>query len=340
MEVGVALDILWPQSRLRRLAEVTDEHGYAHLWLSDHPLARDPFLSVLDLARSITRMRFGIATINASARHPAILAASAATLSRYTSGRFWLGVGSSNASVLAPLGLDTNQQARRCRDAVTIIRQLLEERSSTFASLLYPTRDARFLFSDSGIEPLPVLIGTSGGPAMLRVSGEVAHGIIVPAGNMAFYRYVIDTFREAYRASARSAPPHIVLLANVAVIADSPAALATIRPLIAQTLAYRAKSGHALSHMGITAEQAQSWAECPRALPDAIVRDTATIGTPVECLDRLRQFAAMGVTQLLLRFPDEATIRAFGAHVLPRWREQEPTGPPRAGSPRNPMTRR
>jgi alkanesulfonate monooxygenase SsuD/methylene tetrahydromethanopterin reductase-like flavin-dependent oxidoreductase (luciferase family) len=157
---------------------------------------------------------------------------------------------------------------------------------------------------------------------MLRISGEVADGIIIPAGNEGLYRFVIGAFREAYRASGRTAAPHVVLLANVAVTAEPRAAIAALRPLVAQTLAYRAKSGYALPHMDITAEQARAWVERPDTLPDTIVRDAAMIGTPAECLDGLRRFAAMGVTQLVLRFPDETTIHEFGTHVLPRWREQ------------------
>ncbi|HXJ78129.1 MAG TPA: LLM class flavin-dependent oxidoreductase [Candidatus Methylomirabilis sp.] len=323
MEVAVALDIVWPESRLRRLARVADEHGYDQLWISDHPLGRDPFLALLDLARYVDRIRLGIATINTSARHPAILAASAATLSLYTPGRFWLGLGSSNASLLGPIGLAASQQAQRCRDAVVIIRQLLEEGGSTVSSTLHTTRDARLLLS--GVSPVPVLVGTSGGPAMLRVSGQVAHGIIVPAGNLGLYRYVIETFREAYRASGRAAAPYIVLLANVAVATAPDAMIAFMRPRVAQTIAYRAKSGHALPHMGITGEQAQAWADRPETLPDAVVRDAAMIGTPTECLDGLQRFASMGVTQLVLRFPDETTIREFGIHVLPRFRAQRHT---------------
>jgi alkanesulfonate monooxygenase SsuD/methylene tetrahydromethanopterin reductase-like flavin-dependent oxidoreductase (luciferase family) len=320
MEVGIAVDILWPQSRLRCLAKISNEYGYDQLWVSDHPLERDPFLTLLDLAQHADRIRLGIATINPSARHPAILAASAATLSRCTAGRFWLGLGSSNASLLGPIGLAVSQPARRCRDAAIIIRQLLANGCSTFSSPFYMTRDARLLVPPA--EPVPLLIGTSGGPAMLRISGEVADGVIIPAGNEGLYRYVIDAFLEAYRASGRTAAPHIVLLANVAVTEERRAAIASLRPLVAQTLAYRAKSGHALPHMGITAEQAHGWAQHPETLPDAIVRDAAMIGTPAECLDGLRRFAAMGVTQLVLRFPDEMTIREFGTHVLPRWRAQ------------------
>ena len=334
MEVAVALDILWPENRIRRLAEVAREHGYDQLWVSDHPLGRDPFLTLLDLARSVDQIKLGIATINPSARHPAVLAASAATLSQCTSGRFWLGIGSSNASLLSPIGLDNRLQARRCRDAVIIIRQLLEKGGSTFSSQLYTTTDARLMFPD--LAPVPVLVGTSGGPEMLRISGEVAHGIIIPAGNLALYTYLIDTFREAYHAGGRPERPHIVLLGNVAIAAEPAPAIAAIRPLVAQALSYRARTGHALPHMGITREQALEWTHHPEMIPDSVVRAAAMIGTPAECVDALVRFASLGVTQFALRFPDEETVRQFGTGVLPAFR-QRLRGEPVRG-PDNPST--
>jgi alkanesulfonate monooxygenase SsuD/methylene tetrahydromethanopterin reductase-like flavin-dependent oxidoreductase (luciferase family) len=325
MDIGVVFDIRWDWRRIHRLAQIAGEHGYDHIWVSDDPLGRDPFLTLLDIARSIDRIKLGIATVNPSARHPAILAASAATLNHYASRRFCLGLGSSNASLLNPIGLEAEHQARRCHDAVVIIRQLLEEGRSTFSSPLFTTFGARLAFPE--VSPVPLLVGTSGGPAMLRISGEVADGIIIPAGNAGLYTYVIDTFRDAYHASRRTAPPHIVLLSNVGVATEPSAAIAAMRPRVAQALAYRAKTPHALRHMGITLEQVQEWKHHPELLPDALIRDAAIVGTPAECVDALIHFATLGVTQLALRFPDETALRQVGASVLPAFRKQRRGGP-------------
>jgi 5,10-methylenetetrahydromethanopterin reductase len=231
MELGVVVDILWPIERIARIARAADEEGFDQLWLSDHPLGRDPFLTLLHLAPQLRRIRLGIGTINPSARHPAILAASAATLNHATGNRLWLGIGSSIRSLLQPIGLELAGQIPRCREAVLIIRELLEQGRSDVEGQVFTTRDARLLFEEAAA--FPVLMGTAGGPEMLRIAGEVAHGIIIPAGTHGFYRYAITRFQQAHAAAGRTDSMRVVLNGNIAVASDSATALEVIRPLVA-----------------------------------------------------------------------------------------------------------
>lgn len=316
MEVGVVLDVLWPLERIVTLARAADEEGFDQVWLSDHPLARDPFLVLLHLAATVRRARLGLGTINPSARHPAVLAASAATLNELTGGRFWLGIGSSIRPLLAPIGLSLAGELARCREAVVIIRQLLETGRSSLDGEAFTTRDARLRLEDR-TAPLPVLVGTSGGPRMLALSGEVASGIIIPAGNRGYYEYAIGRFRDAHRAAGRTDDVRIILNGNIAVADDRASAIAAIRPLVADSIAHRAENAHSLEHLGITLAQATTWRADPASVPADVVADSAIAGTPDDCVEGLRRFARWGITQLALRFPDEATIRAVGRCVLP-----------------------
>ncbi len=316
MQIGVVLDILWPFEQIRRLAMAAEDAGFDQVWISDHPLGLDPFLVVLRLASELPRIQLGIGTINPSARHPAVLAASAATLNQMIGGRFSLGIGSSINPLLHPIGLDVAGQVTRCREAIRIIRQLLEDGGSTFSGEMFSTLDAKLRFDSGG--PLPVLVGASGAPKMLRMSGEEAHGVIIPAGNRAFYRYAVDAFRHAMRDAGREGEGAVVLNGNIAVSDDSDAALRSIKPLVADAIAHRAESEFSLRYMGVTLEQAHAWRDDPDSLPDDVTRESAIAGTPDECVEGLLNFSRWGITQLSLRFPEEATIRAVGETVLPR----------------------
>jgi 5,10-methylenetetrahydromethanopterin reductase len=318
VELGVVLDILWPLERIERLARIADEYNFDHVWISDHPLGRDPFLTAMHLARSLKKIRLGIGTINPSARHPSILACSASFLNYLIEGRFWLGIGSSIKPMLQPIGFDLTGQVARIRESVIIIRQLLEEHNSSLAGEVFKTYEAKPLFEEAS--PVPILIGASGGPKMLEVSGEVANGIIIPAGNRKFYAYAISLFREAFAAAGRTGEVSIILNGNISVADDSSVALAAIRPLVADSIAHRAQNEHSLKHMGITHEQAMAWRSDPNTLPEEVLRETAIAGTPDECVEGLIRFSEWGVTQLAIRFPEEATVRAVGAHVLPKLR--------------------
>jgi 5,10-methylenetetrahydromethanopterin reductase len=315
MQIGVLLDILWDWPRIERLARLADELGYDRLWFNDQPLGRDPFLALLRLAPSLHCVGLGVATVNPSTRHPVVLAASTATLAEATPTSFWLGISSSTAALLTPIGLGLGQRAQRCREALLIVRQLLEDGRSTFSGQVFTTSGAELLMSTSA--RVPVLVGASGGPEMLRMSAEVAHGIIMPAGNSNFYDGMVRAFRALWTRDARA---EIVAVGNIAVAADAHIALRDVRPAIAAALDYRAANPHSLRYMAITREQALAWKAHPETIPDAVVRDTGVVGTPDDCVKRLEDLADLGITQFVLRFPDESTIRAFGEQVLPRIR--------------------
>ena len=289
MQIGVVLDILWPLERIERLARAAEESGFDQVWVSDHPLGHDPFLTVAHLAASLPRVRFGIGTINPSARHPAVIAASSGFLNHLIAGRFSLGIGSSIDALLNPIGLDVRGQVSRCREAVYIVRQLLESGRSSLEGAQFRTIDARARFH--GVSPLPILIGASGGPAMLKMGGEVADGVIIPAGNRSFYEYAIKRFRDSHEVAGHPGKGVVIVNGNVAVSEDPDAAFErsvvvwVIRPLVADAIAHRAENRHSLQHMGIDLGQARAWRESPDSLPDSVVRESGSIvvkaGTPL-----------------------------------------------------------
>jgi len=312
MRLGVVLDILWPVQQIECLARAAAESGFDQVWVSDHPLGHDPFVVLAHLARELPNIKLGLGTINPSARHPAVIAASAGTLSHLSGGRFTLGIGSSVNALLHPIGLDVKGQVQRCRESIRIIRSLLEHGRSSMAGELFETADAKSLFD--GAAALPVLIGCSGGPAMLKMSGEEANGVIIPAGNRGFYEYAIERFSSV---NTDSAGAQIVVNGNIAVDQDEHRAIASIRPLVADAIAHRARNEHSLRYMGITLEQARGWQQAPETVPLEVVRACAVAGTPAQCLDGLRYFESLGVTELAIRFPEESTIRAVGEHLVP-----------------------
>ena len=316
MQVGVVLDILWPLERIEKLARAAAETGFDQVWVSDHPLGHDPFLTVAHLAAQLPAIKLGIGTINPSARHPGVIAASAGFLNHLIGGRFSLGIGSSINPLLHPIGLDVRGQIPRCREAIRIIRQLLEHGTSSLEGEIFSTRNAEARFH--GVSPIPILVGASGGPAMLKLGGEEADGIIIPAGNRGFYEYAINRFQAGREAAGRTGQGAIVVNGNIAVSDDEATALDIVRPLVADAIAHRAENKHSLQHMGITLEQARAWRDAPDSIPDQVVRESAVVGTPEQCVAGLLEFAARGISQLAIRFPSESTIRAIGESVLPR----------------------
>jgi 5,10-methylenetetrahydromethanopterin reductase len=313
LQVGVILDIEKPLESILRTAEAAARYGFDQIWINEHPVDRDPFLVLLAIANRAPGPALGIGTINASARHPAILAASSATLVGITGRRFSLGLGSSNAHLLGPLGLGMEHQVDRCKEAALVIRQLLSGGTCDLEGRVFTIKGAQ-LGSAQPCE-VPLLIGVSGGPRMLAMSGEVADGIIVVAGTHALYLHAIESFREALARAGRSGA-EVVVNANV-LLGEGADVVRRARDLAAHTIAYRAQTPYALEKMGIAAEDAALWVRQPEQIPLELLRQIVVFGAPEECAQNIRELARMGMTQLVMRMPDEHEVDAFSQQVMP-----------------------
>jgi alkanesulfonate monooxygenase SsuD/methylene tetrahydromethanopterin reductase-like flavin-dependent oxidoreductase (luciferase family) len=180
---------VWPSperswDELRSLAEFVDDGSWHCLWYADHfmPNTEDGSVadgdvheiwSMLSATAAVTeRIRIGSLVSPTTVRHPALLANTAATLDRISSGRLTLGIGAGwqvneHRAYGIPL-LDNKDRVDRFEEALTIVRQLLTEDRTTFAG-------RHFTITDAPCRPrpvqsrLPIMVGT-GGPRMSRIT--------------------------------------------------------------------------------------------------------------------------------------------------------------------------
>lgn len=315
MEIGVTLDPEWPAETIIRRAVLAAELNYDRIWIGEHPLSHDPFQLLLCIAQRAPGARLGISTTNASARHPGILAASAQSLLALSQCEFALGLGSSSLWQLGPLGLGLEHQVDRCREAVIIVRQLLEAGVSNFSGVVFKTDDARLSQLTSPLD-VPILMGVSGGPKMIDMSGEVADGIIVVGGTHTFYRYIIDRFRSSVsRHGGRQV--QIVVNGNV-MIGSREEVDQRAREVARHTIRHRADAQpHSLAQMGLSQEAANLWGRDASQIPEELLQELVVTGTGQECAEALMQLSSYGVTQYVIRMPDEEEIRLIGEELLP-----------------------
>jgi coenzyme F420-dependent glucose-6-phosphate dehydrogenase len=140
--------------------------------------------------------------------HPAVVAQAAATMDRLSGGRFHLGVGTGENLNEGPLGYHFPkyaERAARMREALQIMRRLLDGEKLDFDGEYYQTHRARLYSPPVG--PVPIWLA-AGGPKSAILAAELADGIItsVKAPTETFER-VIDPARSATAANGRSPLP-------------------------------------------------------------------------------------------------------------------------------------
>ena len=189
--------------KLVRQVVEAEQLGFATAWLPNI-FAADAMTVLAVAGRETTRIELGTGVVPTFSRHPLYMAQQALTTQAAVGGRFALGLGPSHKIVIEDmLGLSYARPARHVREYVTVLKQLLEERSTDFHGELYQVRGSLDLACEKAP---PVLIGALG-PLMRRVAGELCDGTITwMTGPQTIEKQVGPGVREAAEKAGRPAP--------------------------------------------------------------------------------------------------------------------------------------
>jgi len=168
-------------------ARLADELGYESV-LCSHIAARDSFTMLAALAMRTQRVRLGTAVAPIYHRSPASMAQTAATLDELSGGRFRLGLGTGHRATMGGWhGQDIGKPVPEMREYLAIVRAILAGEQ--------PPEGQRWRsnFAFMGFTPRPgipiYLAGLS--PAMLRLAGELADGVLLWACPADYVRDVV-----------------------------------------------------------------------------------------------------------------------------------------------------
>jgi coenzyme F420-dependent glucose-6-phosphate dehydrogenase len=173
---------------LVRQAVLAEEAGFDGLMVSEHfhPWVEHggasgfAFATLAAIAQATRRVQLMTAVTTPLFRyHPAVVAQAAATVDRLSGGRFSLGVGTGENLNEAPLGYEFPayaERAGRMREALRIMRRLLDGEKLTFDGEFYKTRAAKLYSPPVGRVPV---VMAAGGAKSAGLAGELADGVMV-----------------------------------------------------------------------------------------------------------------------------------------------------------------
>jgi alkanesulfonate monooxygenase SsuD/methylene tetrahydromethanopterin reductase-like flavin-dependent oxidoreductase (luciferase family) len=199
-----------------RLAESL---GYEAVYTT-HLAGRESLTVLTAYALSTTSIRLGTGVVPIYTRTPATMAQTAATIDELSRGRFTLGLGVSHRPVVEGWhGQTIDRPAAEMREYVSIVRAIL------CAEHPPPGEKWRTGFHLAGLDPrpqLPIYIAALS-PAMLRLAGEIADGVILWLCCPAYVRDVVIPEVAAGRERAgRELEGFDVVAAVPAALTDDP----------------------------------------------------------------------------------------------------------------------
>jgi probable F420-dependent oxidoreductase len=229
-----------------------EARGYTGVWTSE--VDHDPFLPLLSAGQATDRLQVGTAIAVAFARSPMTLAMTAHDLQRYTRGRFVLGLGTQvRAHVERRFSMPWSAPVERMREYVAALRAIWASWQDgtplRFQGEHYRHTLMTPMFAPEAHQwgPPPVYLAAVG-PAMTRLAGEVADGLLVHGFTTARYlrERTLPALADGLTAAGRSRSELTISLPGLVVSgrtdADRAEAAAAVRATIAfygSTPAYR-----------------------------------------------------------------------------------------------------
>jgi len=236
MTVGVALNAVDSDNQVDasvRLAGEAAAAGLGSVWFGQTFGADSPLLAAI-VGREVPGVQVGTSAIPVFGRHPVLVSSQAQTAQAATHGRYHLGLAVGTKFLTEKgLGIPFERPIARLREFLTALRQLTETGAADFhGELLTATTPipARVPGAEAGV---PLLVAAMG-PQALRVSGELADGILpYLAGPRVLAEHIVPAVTAAAEAAGRPAP-RVVAFVNAVVTDD----VAAVRERAAEQLAF------------------------------------------------------------------------------------------------------
>jgi 5,10-methylenetetrahydromethanopterin reductase len=327
------------------IAEYAEAHGFSEIWQADTRLARDCVVMMSAFLTRTRKLRLGSGVLPIWTRNPAVIAATWSTmweLGKQTSGepnapsRVMLGLGAWWEPIAGRVGVKRERPLRAMREHVEAIRQLFTMQEVTYQGEFVRLDRVKLdvVFGDTRPRDIPIYIGATG-DKMLELAGEICDGVVLN------YVVSVDYIKHAVELVAKGAAragktidqidrPELLVCS---LSDDDPqAAMFEAKKLVAYYLAtephiMKASGvpedliGKVQAVMGWPASEAE-YVAAARVIPDDVPRMLMAVGTSAECVTKVKEYIAAGVTCPIL-YPMMDDIRpvvdAFAdAFALPR----------------------
>ncbi len=289
------------------LVRAAERAGYVDAW-SFESYATEAFAPIAAAAMLAPKLRFGTAIVPVFTRPPGLIAMSAATVQQLSGGRFILGLGTSTPVIVQQwMGVPFEHPLTRVRETIAAIRSAFNREKVTLKGKTLQVNG--FRMSVTLDTPPPIYLGAQGAK-MLRLTGEIADGLITNFITPATLPGMIEHVREGQRAAGKdaSAALDVVCRIFVAVDEDSDALRSELRRHLTAYLTVPQYNNFfkeiGFEHEATTAAAAWNAGDRKSALaavPDRMLEEIYVFGSVDQCRARLAEYEKAGVTTTALQ---------------------------------------
>jgi 5,10-methylenetetrahydromethanopterin reductase len=340
--------MIWPISvedldPVVRLAQVAEKAGFEIYYIGDSQMIwNDAWIGLTCCALATERIKLGTGVTNTVTRHPSVTANAAMTLNMISGGRAILGVGAGDSAVRTA-GMNPHKLPQM-KEAIELMGALLrgEEVDAPVSAEVAAKRAW-------GVERKIRVVGTERwgnvpihtavmGPKSAAAVAECSEGVMVDGhmgGNGEGARRTCEAVAEG-EARAGKAPGSVRVIAalQTAIDDDRSKALDECRATAARTIARKQYLPDTIGveHADVVKAVTESYkfykhldltAAHRKLIPDEVAMKCTLGGTPQDCIDKVRELEAAGITDLALEITSQneesgrITLERFATEVIP-----------------------
>jgi 5,10-methylenetetrahydromethanopterin reductase len=298
-----------PMNAIPELAQLAEKHGFNCAW-GGEANNKDPTVMLAAIAATTTRLKIGSAVYHILGRTPVTLALQALGLDELSSGRFLLGIGSSNPTIAKWHGQTFDHPLGRVEEYIEIVRVAMRGEKLNFHGKFFAAENFKMAFRPSG-RNVPIYLAAFGSK-MTRLAGRITDGVLINMANP----IEIGRIAEEARGGAEEAgkdPSTLEIICKVrCTIAQSYQAA---RDALSHALTYYALADYyrdLLGRMGFAEEveaMRAAWKSGGFHAARKFVTDRLFKGLPLvaatsaeEIVEQIRPYQQAGVTRIILPY--------------------------------------
>ncbi|MEM4417454.1 MAG: LLM class flavin-dependent oxidoreductase [Nitrososphaerota archaeon] len=291
-------------------AVLAERAGYESVWVPELYYDRECHTILGAIAVQTRRLKLASSVVNPVTRHPSLIAMSTATLDELSGGRAILGLGSggrigasAHGIPLEHVGMVYGSPVKRLRECIMLVRRLLGGERLSYEGEYYRLDDVGLEFKPVK-KRIPIYLGQQG-PAMMRLTGEVADGVILTiiCSEKYIQRAIQHIAEGASRAGRSMREIDITARIAVSMASDSRRAVEAAKEIVGRVLIHPG-SMPVVEASGIGLEEVRPLREAVekgdraalrRLVKNEWVEMLTASGTPRDCRERLDQYRRAGV---------------------------------------------
>ena len=303
-----------PVQNMQSFAKQVEDLGFNSLWIWDTPLyTKDAYIALTLAALGTKKILLGPGVSNPVNRDVPTIVNTISTLDDLSGGRAILGFANGGHGAVKALG-KTPPSFSQFKEALIRIQTLLQGKEVIVdENTSYTVNTVR--------RPIPIYTA-SAGPKMLRLSGEIADGVLLAGSNdLKIVSNNMELFFNGAVTTGRS-PDNLKVNIQVTIsYNDNPkVAIDDLKKLVTYLVLRRSPNTFPSEYIPVIQKIQQAFNhktspsgfsnEVLNYVPDSLVKHMAIAGSEEYCIDHLKKIASLN--------PDEITFRIISTDRLYR----------------------